>query len=117
MAQHGRGIAPWQTGPAIKKGDNDTVIPLGGPPSQAPGVFATGSLLGSLGGWQYVHEHAAAGLLLEGDLALDKGEQRVVLAHADILARMNLGAALAHDDVAGENRFAAKLLHAKTATG
>ena len=100
-----------------QKGDNDTVIPLGGPPSQALGVFATGSLLGSLGGWQHVHEHAAAGLLLEGDLAFDKGEQRVVLAHADILAGMNLGATLAHDDVAGENRFAAELLHAKTATG
>ena len=57
------------------------------------------------------------GLFLERHLALDKCEQGVVLAHADILARMNLGAALAHDDVAGENRFAAKLLHAKTATG
>jgi hypothetical protein len=40
----------------------------------------------------------------------------MILAHADILAGMNLGAALAHDDVAGKNRFAAKLFHAKTAT-
>ena len=103
-------------GAGNQKGDNDTVIPLGGLPSQAPGVFATGSLFGSLGGWQHVHEHATARLLLEGNLALDKGEQRVILAHADIFAGMNLGAALAHDDVAGKNRFAAKLLHAKTAT-
>ena len=104
-------------GAGNQKGDNDTVIPLSGPPSQAPGVFATGSLLGSLGGWQHVHEHAAAGLLLEGDPALDKGEQCVILPHADVLAGMNLGAALAHDNVAGENRFAAELLHAKPAPG
>ena len=91
------------TGASNQKGDNDTVIPLGEPPLQAPGVFATGGLFGSLGGWQHVHEHATARLLLKGDLALDKGKERVVLAHADILAGMNLGAALAHNDVAGKN--------------
>jgi len=57
-------------GAGNQKGDDDTVIPLGGPPLQAPDGCATGSLFGSLGGWQHVHEHAAARLLLEGDLAL-----------------------------------------------
>jgi hypothetical protein len=104
-------------GAGNQKGDNDIVIPLSGPPSQAPSVFATGSLFGGLGGWQHVHEHAATGLLLKGNFALDKGKKCVILAHADILAGMNFGAALAHDDVAGVNRFAAELLHAKTATG
>ena len=103
-------------GAGNQKGDNDTVIPLGGLLSQAPGVFATARLFGSLSGWQNVHEHAAAGLLPEGDLALDKGEQCVILAHANILAGMNFGAALAHYDIAGENRFTAELLNAKTAT-
>src|SRR5262249_9472934 len=45
---------------------------------------------------------ASAAGLVEGDLALLDGEDRVVLAHADVAARMELGAALAHDDVAGE---------------
>src|SRR5690606_22619363 len=35
------------------------------------------------------------------------------LAHADIGAGMPLGAALAHEDVAGENLLAAELLHAE----
>ena len=34
-------------------------------------------------------------------LAVDQREQRVVLAHADVGAGMELGAALAHDDRAG----------------
>src|SRR5687767_8477259 len=40
-------------------------------------------------------------------------KQGVILADADILARIIFGAALAHDDVAGEDRLAAELLHAK----
>ena len=104
--------------PVIKKGNNAPVIPLlGGLPSSAPDRCQPDSLLGSLGSWQHIHKHATARLFLEGYLAFDKCKQGVVLAHANIIAGVNLGSALAHDDVAGENRFAAKLLHAKTATG
>src|SRR4051812_2679416 len=44
------------------------------------------------------------------------GEDRVVAAHADIGAGMELGAALAHDDVAGQNDLAAEFLDAKPLT-
>src|SRR6185312_3833922 len=37
----------------------------------------------------------------------------MVLAHADILAGIELGAALAHDHVAARNGFAAEQLHAQ----
>jgi len=46
-------------------------------------------------------------------MAVDQREQRVVLADADIQARMNGGAALANDDAAGADHFAAVDLHAK----
>ena len=45
--------------------------------------------------------------------AVDQREQRVVAAHADIGARVELGAALAHDDVAGDHDLAAELLDAE----
>src|SRR5206468_11943463 len=49
----------------------------------------------------------------ECDAAVGKREKRVVLAEADIVARVPLGAALAHDDVAGANHLAAEFLHAE----
>src|SRR3546814_7432085 len=42
----------------------------------------------------------------ELDLAVDEREQGVVAAEADAHARMELGAALANDDVAGFDRLA-----------
>src|SRR3546814_5969238 len=45
--------------------------------------------------------------------AFGGGEDSVVAAHADIGAGMELGAALAHQDVAGDDGFAAELLHAE----
>lgn len=44
----------------------------------------------------------------EIDLAVDLGEQRVVLAHANILTGMNSRAALTNDDTSSRNQFAAK---------
>jgi hypothetical protein len=41
----------------------------------------------------------------------------MILAHADAGARIIFGSALAHDDIARDNRFAAELLHAKTTAG
>ena len=49
--------------------------------------------------------------------ALLEREEGVVLAHADVVARVELGAALAHEDVAGGDGFATELLHAETAAG
>src|SRR5436190_4461335 len=49
--------------------------------------------------------------------ALFKREQRVVAAHADTLAGMKLGAALAHDDVAGDHDLAAEFLDAEPPAG
>ena len=50
----------------------------------------------------------------ELDVAVDQREQRVVLADADVHARMDRGAALADDDAAGANHFAAVDLDAET---
>ena len=47
------------------------------------------------------------------DLAVGKCKKRMILAQADVVARVPLGAALTHDDVAGANGFAAELLHAE----
>ena len=45
--------------------------------------------------------------------AVSEGEQRVVLAETHVLARVEVGAALAHDDVASYHSFAAELLDAE----
>src|SRR5437764_13572191 len=45
--------------------------------------------------------------------ALFEREQGVIAAHADPVARVELGAALAHDDVAGNHDLAAELLDAE----
>src|SRR5258708_2196497 len=60
------------------------------------------------------HAHLLLGLV-EDDGAVDEGEQGVVPAHADILAAMELSAALPHQDVAGQPVLAAELLHAEAA--
>ena len=64
--------------------------------------------LGLLGG--DVHTTAFA---VEEDAAIHQGEDGVVAAHADVLAGVELGATLAHDDVAGDNSLATELLHAE----
>src|SRR3546814_14971733 len=53
----------------------------------------------------------------EEDFAVGLGEEGVVLAEADVAARMELRAALAHQDVARHDRLAAELLDAETASG
>src|SRR5690348_9342275 len=63
------------------------------------------------------HEGAAAGGGVEGDPTIRLGEQGVVLADADIGAGMELGAALAHEDVAGEDELIAEPLHAQPLAG
>src|SRR5229473_2212966 len=55
-------------------------------------------------------EGAPADPLLELHRALFEREQRVILPHTDPLAGMELGAALPHDDVAGDDNLAAVFL-------
>ena len=52
----------------------------------------------------------------ERHFALTEREERVVAAKADIAARMEFGAALAHEDLAAIDGFAAKTLYAETTT-
>ena len=44
---------------------------------------------------------------------INKGEDGVVAAHADVLTGVELGATLANNDVAGDNSLATELLHAE----
>src|SRR5690349_12506010 len=60
-----------------------------------------------------MHVFAAELAISERDLAVGEREQGLVLAQADVVARVPLGAALAHDDVAGEDGFPTELLHAE----
>src|SRR5580658_2847424 len=62
----------------------------------------------------HAHGLAVRGSLVgEFDLARDLGEQRVVLAHADVAAGVDGGAALAHDNAAGGDQFTAIGFHAE----
>jgi len=64
---------------------------------------------------EYRYENAVFSLGTKLNFARREREQGVVAAHADICARVTLGAALTHDNVAGENLFPAIALHAETA--
>ncbi len=48
--------------------------------------------------------------------AFTEGKERVIAAEADIITRMEFGAALAHEDLAAIDGLTAKTLHAETAT-
>src|SRR3954452_12714127 len=60
---------------------------------------------------------ATTGAGVEGHPAVRLGEQGVVLADADIGAGVELGAALADEDVAGDHALVAELLHAQALAG
>src|SRR5271165_5629572 len=54
------------------------------------------------------------GFCLELNSSIDQREQRMVPAETDILARMPLGAALARNDIAGDDRLPAEQLDAES---
>lgn len=56
----------------------------------------------------------AASVLVEVDAAVDFGVDGVILTHVDVCAWVPLSSALADDDVAGDDFFAAELFHAET---
>jgi hypothetical protein len=61
-------------------------------------------------------DRAALLFALDGELddAVDQRKQGVILAHADVVARVEFGTALANDDVAGFNQLTAVALDAKS---
>src|SRR4029077_3728020 len=62
------------------------------------------------------YEYAALGFGPEFDAAVGQGKQRMIFGQADIGARVPFGAALARDNVAGENLLAAENLQAEPLT-
>src|SRR6185369_6497704 len=60
-----------------------------------------------------MHVFAAELAVAERDLAVGKRKEGMVLAQADVVARVPLRAALTHDDVAGASLLAAEQLHAE----
>jgi len=59
----------------------------------------------------------SAALFAIFDFAGDARKQRVILAHGDVFASMNLRAALANEDVASDHFLIAVYLDAQTLTG
>src|SRR5579883_2009950 len=68
--------------------------------------------------WCCRRQHAdllsAARIRLELHVTVDQGEDREISAHADVLTRMEPGAALAHQHVAGLHQLAVEALDAPT---
>src|ERR1700743_1961564 len=62
-----------------------------------------------------LHDLTGATHPRQNNVAMLEREEGMVLAHADIGARVNLGAALADDDVAGDDELTAELLYAEAA--
>ncbi len=61
------------------------------------------------------HEGASVGTSAEFHVTFGCCEDGVVLADADIVARVPFGAALADDDIAGDDAFTAEFLDAEAA--
>jgi hypothetical protein len=53
---------------------------------------------------------------VESDATFDECEEGVVLAHANASARVHLGPALTHDNVAADHFLTAELFHAEATT-
>jgi hypothetical protein len=73
-------------------------------------------LFRSFGDWQNRDKGSSLETLVEVHSAIDGRKDRVILAHADALARPELGAALTHNDVSGVCGFAPIEFDAQTAT-
>ena len=57
---------------------------------------------------------AVAAHALEVNAAIDESKQRVIAADAHALTRMDVGAALTNQDVAGQNKLTVAALYAQT---
>jgi hypothetical protein len=79
--------------------------------------YGQSGLFSSLACRDNISKTAAAGFFREGHLAIGQGEKRMILAHANIGARVEFRAALTNNNVAGDHILTTKFLDAKTATG
>jgi hypothetical protein len=70
----------------------------------------------SLRGRKYGNSYAVFLVGAEFHFTFNESKERVVFTHADIDAGVPFGAALADNDIAGEDLLAAKTLHAEPAT-
>ena len=79
------------------------------------GIFSLGKtdLVDRRGGID-IHPTAT---VVKANFAVHEGEDGVVAAETDVLAGQELGAALADDDVAGDDGLAAEFLHAEAFAG
>ena len=55
-------------------------------------------------------------LLIEEDVAISEGKKSVIPSHADVSTWVPLGAALANEDVAGDDNFTSEFLNAEALT-
>src|SRR5882762_11090866 len=55
----------------------------------------------------------AATSAIEANIAVNQRENRVIASEADVFARLKFRAALAHDDVAGDDHLAAEFFYAQ----
>src|ERR1700691_2038814 len=85
--------------------------PVGCANAGAPPLFGGGRRRCGEGG--HGDLNTPFGAMLELHMAVDQREDGVILPEADIAARLHLGTALADDDVAGDDCFAAELLDAE----
>src|SRR5262245_33666660 len=91
-----------------------------GPPvrTDTGGPYGSTVLLGRrLRCRKYRNEHAAFGFGIELDATVGESEQRVIRADPDIAAGVPLGAALARENIAGQDDFAAVQLDPKALGG
>lgn len=79
-------------------------------PREEGGFFGKTGRFRSVGGGHHVD---AAGVAVEHDAAVDEGEDGVVTADADAGTGVEFRAALADEDVAGDDGLAAEFLHAE----
>jgi len=77
------------------------------------GESVKGTSVGGDRGLDRVDVHAAS-CTVKADPAIDQGEDRVITPETDIASGNELGAALADDDVSGNDRLVAEFLHAET---
>jgi len=92
----------------LKKGPAFPPIPLNFLKPYGYGLFSGFRL------WQDRNKRAVFQTLVKGHGTVNGCKDRVILAHAHAFGRPELGAALTHDDVAGDDSFAAIFLYAQT---
>lgn len=74
-------------------------------------------LFSSVSQWGNGNNRAATAGFFKRHIAFRDGKNRVVFAHADIIARVPFGTALADNDIARNDMLATEFFDTKAATG